>query len=218
MVKDCDRADQIRDQLMDRYNVFVDDGVTCSISFEQRDFETADNLRDALQTEYNVAVNDREMVWAVGNLPDDLDVMDTSAKRAAPANYRRKGNSELSPQVKAQIISLIEERNDCKFKQKFGKADRIRDQLMDEFGVRVDDGSKAWHLIQDEYTMTSDSASLDSDTKSVIQNMLAERSRFKMVKDYYRADQIRDQLMDRYNVFVDDGVTCSISFEQSLWV
>ena len=167
---------------------------------KERNFSLADDIRDELMDEYNVMVDDKLRQWAVSG-------MFGGRKASGPGDpFVRRGGGNLSQDEVTTIAGLIRNRNDAKRDKNFGKADRIRDQLRDEYSVSVDDRSREWMVVSDDYTMSSGGGDMDDDVKAYIVNKISERSVAKLNKDYNVADAIRDELYDEYNVQIDDRV------------
>jgi cysteinyl-tRNA synthetase len=166
-----------------------------------RDFSMADNIRDDLM-ERNIEIDDRTRQWAVGGRFANRPMGGGGPGGA----FSRVGGGTLSEEDLELIDSLLVERDGYKRDREFGKADRIRDRLTDQFAVRIDDRSKEWHVVSNEYTPSQGSASLDDATHKYIEEQVNKRAVAKLNKDYEVADAIRDELMDDYQVSIDDRV------------
>ena len=164
-----------------------------------REFALADEIRDELMDQYNVMVDDKVRQWAVGG-------MFGTRKSAGPGDpFVRRGGGDLTKEQEETIHSMIRARNDAKRDKDFGKADRIRDKLRDEFAVSVDDRSREWFVVSDDYVM-SPVTPMDEELKLIILKKINERSIAKLNKDYDVADDIRDELYNEYNIYLDDRV------------
>ena len=167
---------------------------------KERNFSLADDIRDELMDEYNVMVDDKLRQWAVSG-------MFGGRKASGPGDpFVRRGGGNLSQEDVNTIAEWIRNRNDAKRDKNFGKADRIRDQLRDEYSVSVDDRSREWMVVSDDYSMSSGSGDMEEDVKAYIVSKISERSVAKLNKDYNVADAIRDELYEEYNVQIDDRV------------
>ena len=103
-----------------------------------RDFVTADAIRDRLTNEFNVVVDDREKLWSVGGDFGRLD-------RNRP--FTMSALSEpVNDEDKAMIEEMIEQRVTAKKDRDFDVADDIRDTLVHEFGVKVEDRLREWSV------------------------------------------------------------------------
>jgi cysteinyl-tRNA synthetase len=166
-----------------------------------RDFAMADNIREDL-AEQNIEIDDRTREWAVGGRFANRPM----GGGGPPGTFVRVGGGNLSEEDLELIDSLLVERDGYKRDREFSKADRIRDRLSDEFAVRVDDRSKEWHVVSNEYTASRGSALLDEATEKYIVEQVNKRAVAKLNRDYEVADAIRDELMDDYQVSVDDRI------------
>lgn len=179
---------------------------------QQREYDVADEIKFELLEDYNIAIDDRLRQWSVGGVFEDgptRGARDSSSSGiASAAGLTRRGGGSLSEQEIATIEELLEERAAYKAQKNYGKADRIRDQLQQEFQVRVDDRSMEWHVVTNDYTYvpSSSQASLSQDTIDYIQKQINERAVAKLNNDYDTADDIRYALMEEFGVSMDDRV------------
>lgn len=228
------KADALRDDLLDQFDVVVDDrllewsvggdfGVVKTnksdefVPFKQapgspstdehdeiqslieqrdearadRDFDMADQIREELR-ERNIFVDDRKREWSVGGRFED------------DGTYKRRGGGDLSEEDEQKIVDLLKKRFEHKKDRKFKSADAIRDRLRDEFQIQIDDRSREWHVVTQNYVMGESSAMVDDESRELIQELVDQRAVAKLQKDYPTADSIRDVLMKRYVVAVDD--------------
>jgi cysteinyl-tRNA synthetase len=166
---------------------------------KDRDYGTADDILDELRDVFNVTVDDKRRQWSIGGV--------FSGGGGDFGDFVRRGGGTLTADEEDTIVSLIAERNDAKRDKDFGQADRIRDRLNEEFKIRIDDRSREWMVVTDEYVMAANSYEIkDTETKAYIQAKIGERALAKLKKDYDAADAIRDELYDEYQVYLDDRV------------
>ena len=226
--RDFDTADQIRDDLMDR-NIVIDDkrrlwavggfsrprieysiapGSPRPDNFEdiqnlvqrrsqarsERNFDEADDIRNEL-LEFDVVINDRARQWSVGG---------ADRSKGFDSAFTRVGGGDVSEEDEDTILSLLDQRDEYKRDRKFKSADRIRDQLREEFYVGIDDRNREWHLVNAGYVKSAASAPVSEDVEAIIQGKIDERAQAKLDKDYDTADGIRDELVNEYSVSVDD--------------
>lgn len=176
---------------------------------KRRDYQTADDIRDELRAVYDVEVQDKLRQWSVGgefersNNRNDND--NRNGDRGPAPDFVRRGGGSLTDEEATLIAEMVAERNEAKKNKHFGKADRIRDSLRDDYKVRVDDRSREWMVVSDEYVMAPVTP-LDDGTKKYIEDRVAERAVAKLNKEYDTADAIRDELLDEYQVYLDDRV------------
>jgi len=262
-MRQYDKADTIRDGLLDRHNVVVDDrakqwsvggdfgpeaneqrdafnefahrdylqsksSATATMSNEDidhiqeqvnvrvqakkdRDFATADEIRDVLSNEYDVTILDKHKLWSVGGIFEETG-------QKPPGVYVRVGDdrrdpngfkSPLSQEDEDEIMKMIATRYKAKRARDFDTSDGIRDELVERFGVRIDDKSNEWRIMSrhggggDDYARVGEHNLSDRDVE-VVDAKLKERSACKRDREYEEADAIRDLLMDRFGVLVDD--------------
>ena len=236
------KADAIRDDLFDRFDVTIDDkrlewsvggdfGVVKKqrmefLPFSQapdslpvedsdeihrlvedrdtaradRDFVTADQIRDDLMAR-NIYIDDRNRQWRVGGRDGNF-----GERRENGELYQRRGGGSISEEEEELIADLLKTRFEHKRNRKFKSADKIRDRLRDEFQVQIDDRNREWHVITTEYAQSPGSATVSDEDKAKIEKLVSERAVAKLQRDYATADSIRDVLMQRYSVSLDDRV------------
>ena len=121
---------------------------------------------------------------------------------------------------------MIAERLQCKLNRQFRDADEIQAQLMAE-NVFVDDGRKEWRADgqqqqqqqqkrqqtnrndrfgKNKKEWSPSELSMVTEDEDEIIRLIEERSQCKMERNYDRADDIRDELLEVYNVKVDDKI------------
>jgi len=133
-----------------------------------------------------------------------LTVIDLLRRLMEKQAMRRMEGGSLTDEDIESVEQLLAERTDCKRDRDFAAADRIRDRLMSEYQIRVDDRTMEWHVVTNEYTHTPSNHNLDDDALSYIREQVNQRAVAKLEKDYELADDIRDALMDQFAVNIDD--------------
>ena len=225
-----------------------------------RDFDAADSIRQDLVKNYSVGIDDREGTWRTG-------VSDSGSgqkfggggvgrggrggrgsrdggrggrggrgERSKPKDYLGPNGhdyvlSEDSGQNNSifsepEIHGLLADRLQAKFSRDFRTADRIQMTLIDG-GVFVHDGMKEWRgdgipyesfdgrdrsggsgregpKTRDVYARSPHSADVEGVQDSLIDRLLMERTKFKMMHEYDKADAVREGLRNKFNVLVDD--------------
>ena len=167
---------------------------------KDRDYDRADAIRDTLRDTYDCFVDDRSRLWCVGAEPRD------PRKRDRDRPYERRGGGGLSDADAAKIQADVDARAAAKADRNFDVADAIRDALRDDFGVSIDDRSREWRVMSEDYAPSLNSAPLDAATTAEVAALLKERAAAKRDRDYGTADDIRDRLRDDFGVTVDDRV------------
>lgn len=178
-----------------------------------RDYNTADNIRDELKNAYNVFIEDRLKEWSVnGDFGPDAPGVGTD-------QYQPWTQSQFSKQsngADADIISLLEKRSVAKADRDFTEADNLRDVLMNEYNVEINDRLREWSIGGDFGLPTKKnndrnrpfvrrgSGDLTDDEIDTISSMVEERAEAKKNRDFATADEIRDELDRAFSVKVDD--------------
>jgi len=99
----------------------------------RRDFDAADDIRDKLQADYSIRVDDRSKEWHVV----------TNSYLYVPSAH------QLEEQDVEFIQDQMSQRASAKLKADYETADNIRDSLMDQFAVSIDDRLKEWTVVVD---------------------------------------------------------------------
>jgi cysteinyl-tRNA synthetase len=195
-----------------------------------RKFVTADKLRDKLRNQYNVMVDDKLREWSVGGNFGPQASNSDRAYTQSPLSQNVEG-ADLS-----NIVSAVNRRGDAKRKRNFDDADSIRDDLLDEYNVVINDKLRQWSMggmFQDDdgkmpgragdssrqrneggysdrgsrnerpYQRRGES-SLSVEDVSLVESLLTERAEAKANRDFAVADDIRDELRERFDVSIDD--------------
>ena len=111
---------------------------------------------------------------------------------------------------------LVEERSEAKKIRDFRTADAIRDRLISDFNVAIDDRERLWsvggdfgfgkRLTRDSYEYAGDKSSLTISEKALamIEDLLQRRSDAKKNRDFDEADAIREKLRNLAKIEIDD--------------
>jgi hypothetical protein len=172
---------------------------TRSEAKRDRDFDTADAIREELAGEYDVVIQDKLKMWSVGG-----DFGPDGPK--PPGAYVRRGGGTLSDEDITEIKKMLKDRHFAKKNRDFDVADEIRDFLRDTHSISIDDRSQEWRVETDEYAQVSEVGCMELDEEAItfINAKIAERHAFKIERDYGAADDIRDNLNEKYGVVLDD--------------
>jgi len=121
-----------------------------------------------------------------------------------------------SPADVDYVAGRVQERADAKRSRDYELADSIRDELVDEYNVVIDDRLMKWSVggdfagdggskRKDAYTRRGGGGDdLTEDDLASIASMVAARAKAKRDRNYEDADELRDTLREKYNVKVDD--------------
>ena len=182
----------IRSKIPDELHEIQDLIRTRDEARRSRNFDKADEILQILN-ERHIEVNDVAREWY-------------STHGTESSSYSRRGGGNISAEQEAVILKLLDERSALKQEREFGKADRIRDRLQEDFNVRVDDKNREWHVVTDEYGMSPLSSELDEKTQLYVEELVRKRAVAKLHRDYHIADAIRNELMNDYLVQIDDRI------------
>lgn len=170
-----------------------------------RQYEQSDAIREEILQDFNVVIHDFIKMWSVGG---DFGLDDpVKARATALSTYNRRGGGILSLDEVNLIQGKLTERSDAKKARNFDKADEIRSHLYNMYNVNVDDKSREWRVLCDDYVQTNSARGakeLTPQEVSIVDSKIARRAVFKRDKEYKTADAIRDELEDTYSVLIDD--------------
>ncbi|CAB9525689.1 expressed unknown protein [Seminavis robusta] len=201
--------DKALTELQQKIQSMVDERLEAKL---RRDFTTADGIRDELSADYNVAIDDRENMWSIGN---DF--------KPPPEPYKQSPFSPPPVGIDAErVTEMVIERDEARSQRKFGAADNIKMELEEDFDIIINDRLKQWSVggnfgppgtDNDSGNMASSGScaytqrgggSLTPEDLATVTQLINERADFQMAKQYGKADRIREQLRDTFNVRVDD--------------
>ena len=182
----------------------------------RRDFQRADALQEELFS-MGVRVHDGLKLWRDdgGGFGDE---MGRNAKAGRQRNSRQDratytmdpDSDEVDDEDKEEIEKLVAQRLEAKFERDYATADQIREQLQNEYDVKVDDRKRKWTVgdrpfrgapdLNAPYTRRGGG---DVEDVSKVEELVEERADAKARRDYAAADAIRDQL-NAMGISVDD--------------
>jgi cysteinyl-tRNA synthetase len=173
-------------------------------------FDEADEIRDILLDDFGVVVNDRDKVWSTTNMNSN----DQQQEQQMHHDYRLAVDAGpiQSPLGKREIENLIHKRLKCKLNRNFQDADVLLHKLRDA-NVSVHDKRREWRadgvffdFQQKGYTQSTFSQETSPTNKAIIQELVVKRYEARGQQNFKRADQIRDELKNRFNVEVHDSL------------
>jgi len=171
----------------------------------KREYRQSDVMRDEILEKFGVTIHDTIKMWSVGgNFGSDDPV---KARAEALKNYTRRGGGNLSEDDVVLIQEMLTKRFDAKRVRNFNEADEIRSHLYTTYNVNVNDQSREWRVLSDDYVQTPadrGAKELTAEEVSIIENKIVKRATLKKTKSYEEADAIRDELEHTYSVLVDD--------------
>jgi cysteinyl-tRNA synthetase len=96
-----------------------------------RHFQSADRIRDRLKDEFQVGIDDRNREW-----------------HQITACYLISADSaSVAEDIRQLIQQKIDDRAQAKLDREYDLADEIRDELMKDFNVSIDDQIKEWSIL-----------------------------------------------------------------------
>ena len=164
-----------------------------------RDFDTADKIRLDLAQRFDVTINDKQKLWSICGILKEM-----GGKMGKPRGvYTRRGGGDLTEEEETAITKLISQRYAAKKQRNFDVADELRDDLYNDYNVKIDDRSNEWRLDTNDYAMNG-ANTLNEDQVALIDVKLKQRSQLKKEGEYESADIIRDDLREKLGVNIDD--------------
>ena len=146
------------------------------------------------------------------------DEMGRNAKAGRQRNSRQDratytmdpDSDEVEEEDKEEIEKLVAQRLEAKFERDYATADAIREQLQNEYDVKVDDRKRKWMVGDQPFRGAPDlnapytrRGGGDVEDVSKVEELVEERADAKARRDYAAADAIRDQL-NAMGISVDD--------------
>lgn len=186
-----------------------------------KDFDVADLIKDHLYQEYEISVDDRLRQWSVGGEFDNQatqslrqDSPTTPDGRLSSSSYvktynRRGGTGHLSEREVTLIEAMVQRRSDELSRFNRQAAQSIRNGLKQKYFVVIDDINGEWHVRGNDFILSPSWEGRHlpievEESREEIEKLIRERAQAKFEKDYARADEIRSDLRDTYDIMLDD--------------
>ena len=121
--------------------------------------------------------------------------------------YRQRGAGRgLSPGQISAIRALVAERSEAMATTDYDRAIKIYDSLLREYSINIDDRAGKWALIHEEYAFNLNMSSFvpNEDFLTTIVKRLGERILVRKCRDFGVAEDIRNELWDKYVVEIDN--------------
>lgn len=168
-----------------------------------RNFYEADDIKDNLYKN-GVSIHDGFKQWRA-----DGEEWGNPEKQSRKREYtfrKRSGDPSLPQEQMDEIIGQVTLRADAKKAADFNLADSIKTYLAERYSVVVDDSHYEWSFMSDSYSLSliSDPLPEDNVLKTLIEDKVYDRAQAKVEKNYVVADAIRDELLQVFNVTIDD--------------
>eukprot|EP00592_Proboscia_alata_P024944 CAMPEP_0194446346 /NCGR_PEP_ID=MMETSP0176-20130528/128384_1 /TAXON_ID=216777 /ORGANISM="Proboscia alata, Strain PI-D3" /LENGTH=861 /DNA_ID=CAMNT_0039273043 /DNA_START=156 /DNA_END=2741 /DNA_ORIENTATION=+ len=187
MRRDYDKADAIRDGLINKYNVVIHD--------KAREWSIGGDFGP----EFNEERRSNEVMSARGYL---------ESQSSSPV---------LTEEETTLVQDLVSQRWQAKKDRDFDGADQIRDDLYSRYDVAINDILKLWSVggafgaeggptgkQVGTYTRRGGLGELTEDDVETINKRMHERYQAKKARDFNTADSIRDNLRATFKVSIDD--------------
>ncbi|KAL3909312.1 MAG: hypothetical protein SGILL_008134, partial [Bacillariaceae sp.] len=223
--------DYSRDEAVDDSNVDLD---TINDLIAQRlrakktgRFDDADEIRNQLLDDHGVLIRDRDRKWRSGCSRSGSGLKwlrDAGNFNTRTTDYGSDFGPDGHDYVMApdagpitssitedDINRLVSERLASKLNRDFQRADAIQAELL-SVGVFVDDRNREWradgksfrNFAPNVYNLADASDSPDESSAEEIESLINLRALLKVERLFQQADGIRDDLIDRFNVHVND--------------
>lgn len=170
-----------------------------------RQYHESDVLREELLQRFDVVIHDTIKMWSVGG---DFGTDDPDKLRAKElSTYTRRGGGVLFDDEVLLIQDMLTKRFEAKRTRNFQEADEIRSHLYNTYKINIDDKSREWRVLSDDYAQTEPergARELPIEYVTLVETEIARRAVFKKNKKYEKADAIRDELQETYSVLIDD--------------
>lgn len=172
-----------------------------------RDFSTADGIQSHL-TDQGVFVMDGFKEWRADG--QEWDRSQRNDVRGGANNvvreYTQRGPCKDIPAEEVQEIEeKMKYRSQFKAERNYDEADAIKFELSDKYDITIDDKKRTWAVRSEEYLLARDSFETpDEETQAIIGKELGIRTVAKQNGDFDTADAIREDLMKKYGVIIND--------------
>ncbi|CAB9510242.1 expressed unknown protein [Seminavis robusta] len=162
----------------------------------KRQFERADALEAELKVEYNVQIDDDRLEWSFAS-QQQHDYVHTPLVD--------EQDNDLDADTHDKIQQLVRERSLARANKDFRQADTLRDTLLEQYSVVMDDRTKEWKVVLDwkeEYC----------NDPFVVDARSSQRSAFAQSRDHHgtnskktnkRDEDLGDDDMDALSAAVD---------------
>jgi cysteinyl-tRNA synthetase len=226
--------DYVRDTKADNSNVDVDavnQLISDRLTMKKKGrFEEADRIRNDLLESHGVLIRDKDQKWRSGcsRSGSGLKWLRAGLSNSNAKRIYRESERDLGPNGHDYVMAidaldvqgklsveeincLLAERLARKFTRDFQGADEIQAELL-RSGVFIDDRKREWRADgksfreyePNEYSLSDLSEKPDESSKEEIVSLLKDRALLKAERLFKQSDRVRDDLLYRFNVFVDD--------------
>jgi len=192
----------------------------------RRDFGTADRLQFELAGA-GVFMDDRNKLWRADGVPFNESGAGDRPQSDRNRPYAQSRHSGELPEGadRAEVERRVAERDGCKKGGEYRAADALRDELLDTYGVVVDDRIREWSvggsfgkhedlkratsaaIKNRSYARAASSRELPASVDgAAVQARIDARSAAKANRDFDQADAIRAELAEEHDIVFNDEI------------
>ena len=184
-----------------------------------REYDKADSIREGLKSKFDIIIDDKLKEWSVGgDFGEENNMQREMSYSMRQRPYAMSTHSaDLSPEQEAFVIDKVEERAEAKRNKDYDVADDIRDELFEGLGVTINDKIKQWSVggsfgedtdrqgrVQTSSYTQYGGGNLSEDDIRTVNTLIGDRVKAKKNRDYDTADDLREYLTSKFNIYIDD--------------
>ena len=158
-----------------------------------REYHKSDEITIVLKEKYGVKVNDRRREWMVEQkgaaAVHDDGIENNDGDSIAPERYyvptllapKDHPTHTMSDETKTIIQNRLKDRSMARKTKDYTAADQIRDELMEEYSILIDDRTKEWKVVLDSSSTMDEDSFFDDhhdDDPFAREAQLSQRSAF----------------------------------------
>jgi len=137
-----------------------------------REYHRSDDITKVLKDKYGVRLNDRRREWTVEKSADREDDPENEYYVPTPLAPKDHVTHTMSDETKEIIRDRLRDRWIARRNKKYKIADEIRDELVEDYSIVIDDRTKEWKVV------TADSFFDDYDDPFAREAQMSQRSAF----------------------------------------
>ena len=121
-----------------------------SYAKKRREFHISDKLGDTLKTKYRVKVDDKNREWSVENIGKENEngkMVIEEEYVPSPLCKLDDPTHTMDEESKILIAQQLAERTSYRKKRDYTMADKILEELIDQYSIIVDDRTKEWKVV-----------------------------------------------------------------------
>lgn len=119
-----------------------------SYAKKRKEFHISDELAEKLKTKYQVKVNDKNREWSVVvNNWDGEEGNGLGGYVPSPLAPPEDPTHTMDDALKARIAHLLASRVAFRKKKDYKTADKIRDELIEQYSIVIDDRTREWKVV-----------------------------------------------------------------------